>query len=144
MREPTHHGCARAADLGGRLAGAAGREGKPCKVPQERVVELAESPGEAGCSWSRACATTAATAVNTSVAKSVGVDEARPPGIAKYRATTESELAKLSGKAGSSESGAKGTTSADVTAVAKSVAEARPPGIENCSASTESEFSKVF
>ena len=48
---------------------------------------------------------------------------------AKYRATTESELARPSAEDGSSESRAKGTTSAAATAVVKSVGEARPHGI---------------
>ena len=51
------------------------------KLPQERVVELAESPGEAQSSWSRASATTAAAAVATKVAKSVCEGEARPCGM---------------------------------------------------------------
>ena len=68
-------------------------------VPQERVskrteqnvdapvphVEFAKSSGEAVSSWPRASGTTSAAA--TAVAQSVG--EARPPGIAKYSATTE-------------------------------------------------------
>ena len=81
-----------------------------------RNVESAESYCEAGSSWPREDDTTSADV--TAVAKSVG--EALPPGIAKYSATTESELAKLSAEDGSFESGAKGTTSAVVTAVAKS------------------------
>ena len=58
------------------------------KVPQERAAELAESPAKAESSWSGASATTAATAVGTTVAKSAGFGEAQPAKIAKYRATT--------------------------------------------------------
>ena len=55
---------------------------------------------------------------------------------------TESELALPPGEEGSSWSRTSGTTSADVTRVAKPVGEARPPGIVKYSASTESEFAK--
>ena len=41
---------------------------------------------------------TAVTAVFPTGAKSVGVGEARPPGVAKYKATTESELAESAGE----------------------------------------------
>ena len=108
------------------------------KLPQERVVELAESPGEAQSSWSRASATTAAAAVATKVAKSVCEGEARPCGIAKYGATAES-YAEKSGGAGPSWSGARGTTSADVTAVARTVGEAQPPEFAKYSATSDSE-----
>ena len=100
-----------AADRGGRLAGAGGHERKTLRRSRHRrnaSSKLAESPGEAGPSWSRGSAkpatavaatvrrvpkhmakrsaTTVATAVDTTVAKSAG--EARPLGIAKNRATT--------------------------------------------------------
>ena len=58
------------------------------RVPQ---VELAESSGEAGSSWSRVNVTTS-TAATATVAKSVG--EAPPLRFAKCSATTESELAE--------------------------------------------------
>ena len=48
----------------------------------------------------------------------------------------ESEIAASSGDAGSSWPGERDTTSADVTALAKSVVEARPPGIALHSATT--------
>ena len=69
----------------------------------------------------------------TPVAKSVGDGEARPPGNAKYSATAKSVLseppAELHEEAGPSWSRASGTSSADVSAVAKPVDEARPPEI---------------
>ena len=102
------------------------------KVPQERAskrtvaqnvdatlrhVKFAESCGEAGSSWSSASDTTstAATAVATTVAKSVG--EAWPPGIAKYSASTESELAKSHGEGGSPWCRANGTSAAAIAVV---------------------------
>ena len=51
-------------------------ESKSSMYHRERVIELAESPDEDESSWSRANATTAATPFATTVAKSVGVDEA--------------------------------------------------------------------
>ena len=87
-------------------------------VPRQKSV-CSVSPGEAGFSWSRACGTTstaelaavaksvveawppvcakfsvatAATAVDSTVAEPV--DEARPLGEAKYRASAKSEFTK--------------------------------------------------
>ena len=98
-------------------------------------------------------AATAATAVVTSVAKSVGFREARPPGV-KYRAATESEFAESSvefpdvvksvGEARPPEIAKYRTTTAAkavVPTVAESVGvgETRPPGFEKCSATSVSE-----
>ena len=75
-----------------------------------------------------------AVAVTTTVAKSVGDCEARPPGIAKYVATSKSksELAELPDElhdeAGRSWPRSYGMTSACLSAVTTSVGEARPPG----------------
>ena len=73
--------------------------------------ELAKSSGGVGPSWPRAKSTPSA--VDTAVA--MPADEARPPGIEKQSATTESDIA----------------VSSD---------EARPPGIERHSATTESDI----
>ena len=73
------------------------------------------------------------------VATSVDVGKARTLEIAKYGATTESELAEIYGGI-VSWFRALSTTNADVTAVAKSAGEARLPGIAKHSAKTESEF----
>ena len=69
------------------------------------------------------------------IAKTVG--EARHPGIAKFCATTESELAESSGEAGSSWSSASDMTSTAATAVTKSGGDALPPGVAKCSATQE-------
>ena len=96
---------------------------------------VAKSAGQARPLIAKYTGTTAATAV----AKSLGVVEVRPHGIAKYRATTESELARPSGEDGSSESGTKVTTSTAGTTVAKSADEARLLGFEKYSATSDPE-----
>ena len=73
------------------------------------------------------------------VAKSPDVGKARTPEIAKYRATTDCELAETCGGAGPSWSRAHGTTNVKVTGVVKSAGEARPPGFEKYSATSDSE-----
>ena len=92
----------------------------------ELIVDLAESSG----------ANDTTNAAVTAVEKPVG--EARPLGIAKHSAPTESELAMSSGEDSSSDedeaesswSRASCTTSTAATAaVAKSVGEVRPPRI---------------
>ena len=104
-------------------------------------VELAVSSGEVGSSRPGAHDTTsAASAASTVVAKSVG--EARPLGIAKHRALTESELVKLSDYAGSSWSRARGTTSAAAAAVEKPVGGCWLLGFAEHSATTGSEFAE--
>ena len=54
-------------------------------------------------------------------------DEARPPGIAKHSATTESGFAVSPGEAGSPWSTARGTTSTAVKGAVAESAEVRPP-----------------
>ena len=60
----------------------------------------------------------------------------------KHSAKSESEVAKSFDEGGSSRTGANGTNSANITAVAKSVDEDRPPGIAKSSAMTESELAE--
>ena len=70
----------------------------------------------------------------TAVAKSAGED--RPPGLAKYSATSEPELAKFVLKLsplGSSWARANGKNNAGATAVVRSVGEAWPPEFMMCS-----------
>ena len=101
-------------------------------------VEFATFCGEAGSSWSRAHGTTSANVA--AVVKLAG--EAPPPGLVKYSATSESELAKfclMLGPLGSSWARASGMNSAGTTAVVKSVGEARPLGFVMCSGMSESE-----
>ena len=62
--------------------------------------------------------------------------------MAKQRATTEHELAKSAGEAGSPWFRAGGTNSTAVTADAKLADEARPLGIAKKSAMTKSELAK--
>ena len=62
----------------------------------------------------------------------------------KHSASTPSELAVSSGRAGSSRPREEDTISADVTAAAQSAAEARPPGIAKHNALTKSELAKLF
>ena len=80
----------------------------------------------------------------SAAATAVAKCEARPPGIAQHNASTESELAACSGEAGSTRPGAVDTTSADVTAAAKSADEARPPGIAKHSTRTDSELAAFY
>ena len=96
----------------------------------ERTVELAVSSGEAGSSGLGVDDTTSAAV--TAGGKSVG--EARPPGIAKHSASTESVLEVSSVEAGSFGPGANDTISVSTAAVAKSVEGPRPPGIAKYSA----------
>ena len=102
-------------------------------TPRQSV--LGESPKEAGSSGSRAGG--AISAATVAVAR---FDEgARPPGIVKKGATTDSEIAMSSGEDGPSWSRANGRNSATV-AVARFDEGARPPGIVKKGATTDSEI----
>ena len=123
-------------------------EGRPpgfakYNATSESEPELAESSGDdddAGSSWSRANSTTSADV--TAVAKTVG--EFRPPGIAKFSASTESEFTKSSDEAGSSRFKANDTNSAAVTAVVKSAAEARPASRQNPNPNSQSLLVRIL
>ena len=107
------------------------------------VVELAVSSGEAGSFRPGANDTTSAAA--TAVAESV--DEARPLVIAKHSASTAATAVDTTVAKSVDETPpgiAKYSASTAATAVAKSVGEDRPLGIANHSASTESVFSVSF
>ena len=70
-------------------------------------------------------------------------DEARPPGIEKQGATTDSEIAVSSDEVGPSWSKANCMNSAAPTAAVKSAGEARPHGIAKQSATTKPELAKT-
>ena len=87
-----------------------GVEAGPPEIAKNSALtenEVAESygEGEVGSSWSR---TTCTTSTDEMAADAKSVVEARPSGIAKQSATTESVVAESSGKAGSSGSRADG------------------------------------
>ena len=102
---------------------------------------VAESVG-VGEAWRLQIAKCRATTPATAVAKSLGGGGVRPYGIAKYRTTTESELARPSGEDGPPESRANCPTSAVATAVGMSVGEVRPPCFMMYSAMTKSELAE--
>ena len=126
--------------------------GKPAGAPQPSALaqhsdttefDLVESSGETGHSRSREIGTTSAPLIwqarsllvfvdllslhakHTTKSELAVMDDARPPGIAKYGATSESELAESAGEAGSFCPGATSTTSAGDIRVAK------PPGLND-------------
>ena len=108
-----------------------------------KIPELAESPGEVRSPGiAKLSATTAATVVDTTGAKSVC--EARSPGIAKLSATTAATAVDITGAKSVGAARSPGiaklsaTTAATAvdTAGAKSVGEARSPGIAMLSATT--------
>ena len=67
---------------------------------------------------------------------------ARPPGIAKESATTESDIAASSDEAGPFWPKASGRDGVAATAAVKSFGEARPPGIAKHSATKERELAE--